>query len=70
MTMEKIKALVKANEGVLHNFRFKGTRNQIEEFNGKITEMYPTIFIVVLDNDRIRPFSYSDVLLKNFEILD
>ena len=70
MTMEKIKALVKANEGVLHNFRFKVTRNQIEEFNGKITEMYPAIFIVVLDNDRIRSFSYSDVLLKNFEILD
>ena len=29
MTMEKIKALVKANEGVLHNFRFKAQPNNV-----------------------------------------
>ena len=70
MTIEKIKKLVKDNKGVEHLFRFHGTRNQVDEFKGVITAMYPVIFIVTLDEDQIRSFSYSDLLISNLEILD
>lgn len=70
MTIEKIKELVKENQGVYHSFRFRGTRNQIDEFGGIITAMYPAIFIITSDDDKVKSFSYSDLLVDNLEIID
>ena len=36
MTLDKIKELVKNNKGVPHSFKFKGTRNQVDEFEGVV----------------------------------
>lgn len=69
MTLDKIKEIVKNNFGVMHSFRFKGTRNQIEEFNGKIIAMYPSVFIIGLENSQVKSFSYSDLLIENLEII-
>ncbi len=52
------------------HFRFNGARNQIEEFDGYITYLYPRIFTIKLDNGITRSFSYSDVMTKNLEIID
>ncbi len=70
MTIEKIKELVKENQGVYHSFRFRGTRNQIDEFAGTITAIYPAIFIITSDDDKVKSFSYSDLLVDNLEIID
>ena len=70
MTLDKIKEIVKDNKGVPHSFKFKGTRNQVDEFEGVITDLYPAIFIITMDDDKIKSFSYSDLLVDNLEIID
>jgi len=69
MTLDKIKAMVNQNKGVQHSFRFKGSRNQVDEFEGIITDTYPAIFIIRQNNDKVRSFSYSDLLVESLEIV-
>lgn len=70
MTIAKMKELVYKNKGVEHNFIFHGARNQNEKFKGVITAIYPAIFIITLDSDQVRAYSYSDLLISNLEIVD
>ena len=70
MTIGMVKKMVKDNKGIEHNFRFKSSRNQTEEFGGKITGVYPAIFIITMNDSKIRSFSYSDLLIDNLEIID
>lgn len=68
MNIEKIKEIVQDNQNRTINFRFNGNRNQSEEFKGKIVDAYKTVFLIKLDNNMIRPFTYTDVLIGNLEI--
>lgn len=70
MTLDKIKKIVRESLGISHLFRFRGARNQIEEFEGVITDLYPSIFIVTTNNNVVRSFTYSDLLIANLEIVD
>lgn len=70
MTIGMAKQLVKDNKGEVRSFRFRGARNQIEEFKGIITDTYPAIFIIRLQDEKIKSFSYSDVLIDNLKILN
>ena len=70
MTIEKAKELVKNNKNKKKKFIYKGTRNQKDEFIGIINEMYPAIFTVRLDDDSIKSYSYSDILIGNLKIID
>lgn len=69
MTLDKVRQVVEENKGVSCSFRFRGTRNQIDEFRGVITETYPAIFTIQLEDNKVKSFSYSDVLIENLEIL-
>lgn len=69
MMLDTIKNVVVLNKNVEHLFRFNGVRNQNEEFLGKIVGIYPAIFTIELDNKIIKSFSYSDLLIKNLEII-
>ena len=70
MTIDSVKELVRKNKGELRSFVFHGSRNQIDEFKGVITAMYPAIFVITSDGSQIRSFSYSDLLVSNLEIID
>lgn len=70
MTIEKIKEVVKKNKGIPHLFRFHGTRNQLDEFEGVITATYPAIFIITSNEYQVRSFTYSDLLIENLEIIE
>ena len=48
-------------------FRYNGSRNQIEEFYGVITECYNYVFIIKC-SDINRSFSYSDVLIGFLDV--
>ena len=48
-------------------FRYNGSRNQIEEFYGVITECYNYVFIIKC-SDINRSFSYSDVLIGVLDV--
>lgn len=70
MNINKIKEMITKNKGALFVFKFKGTRNQTEEFIGKIVEVYKSIFIIKVNDytKRIRSFSYNDILTGSLEI--
>ena len=69
MNIEKVKDRINLYKGKIINFKFNGTRNKVEEFSGTIVSTYPSIFIVkVIDNDTVKSFSYSDVLIHKLII--
>ncbi len=70
MMIDKIKNKLIENVGISHKFRFNGSRNQVEEFEGVITHTYNAVFTILVNDTSIKSFTYSDVLTKNLEILD
>lgn len=65
MNIEKVRNKINSYKGQKLQFRFNGSRNQIEEFSATIIDTYPSIFIVKLDdNSLVKSFSYSDVLIR------
>ena len=69
MTISVIKEIVKSNFNKNILFKYNGTRNHIEIFEGRIIEIYPSIFIIRLNDQKIRSFTYTDILLNNLEII-
>lgn len=72
MNKKKLMELLESKKGGVYRFTFNGLRNQSENFEGKIIDIYPSIFLVqTFDvNPRIRSFSYSDLITSNLEISD
>ena len=70
MNIQKIRTYISQNKGKQFLFKFKGARNQTEEFSGKIIEVYRSIFIIKVDNksDRVKSFSYNDLLTNSLEM--
>ncbi len=69
MSIEHVKDKIILSKGKTFNFRFNGSRNKIEEFAGIILDTYPSIFIVrVIDNNTLKSFSYTDVLINKLVI--
>lgn len=62
----KIKDNIKEQVGKPITFTFNGSRNQVEVFEGTIEEVYNCVFVIrVKENNILRSFSYSDVLVNN-----
>lgn len=70
MMLERVRSRVRSCLNVNKKFIFHGTRNQNEEFEGIVTEMYPAVFVIKIGSSQVRTFSYSDLLIGNLEILD
>ena len=68
--INKIRDDVISKKGKTLHFRHNGTRNQIEEFKGIITETYNYVFTIktIDEKEEIKSFTYSDVLIDNLEI--
>lgn len=65
MNIDKIRKKIDSYKGQTINFRFNGSRNQIEEFSAVVVDTYPSIFTVkVMDSNFVKSFSYSDILIK------
>jgi len=67
--IDNIKKVVEKNQGIKCSFRFHGSRNQVDEFHGVIVDLYPAIFTIETENNKIKTFSYSDILTQSLEIL-
>lgn len=71
MNIETVKNKVSEYKGQTLNFRFNGSRNQIEEFSGVIVETYDYIFTIMIEESNfLKSFSYSDVLMKKLVVLN
>jgi len=65
MSIDKIRNRISSYKGQTINFRFNGSRNQIEEFSAVVVDVYPSVFTVkVVDSNYVKSFSYSDILIK------
>ena len=69
MNIQKIKNNIENLKNKKVHFKINGSRNQIEEFEGIITETYNYIFIIESNNLK-KSFSYSDILINILEIID
>ena len=61
MTIEQIKAKLLKNKGKKAKIIFDIGRNKTEEFEAVISELYPSIFVVLKESEK-KSFSYADVL--------
>ncbi|MCI5966947.1 MAG: hypothetical protein MRZ42_00995 [Tenericutes bacterium] len=69
MNIEKVRNKINSYKGQTMQFRFNGSRNQIEEFSATIIDTYPSVFIVkVIDSSLVKSFSYSDVLIRKLVV--
>lgn len=69
---EKIREKVSSWIGKNFHFKYKGARNQNDEFFGYVDCIYTNVFTICL-SDRVnyhKTFSYSDVLIGNLEIVE
>ncbi len=68
MTIAKIKDDINSQKGNVVRVICNGSRNRVQEYTGEITEIYNSIFIVKLDNAKMKSFCYSDVLTNNIQL--
>lgn len=69
MNIEKVRNRIDSYKGQTLQFRFNGSRNQVEEFQATIIDTFSSIFIVKLeDNSTIKSFSYSDILIRKLVV--
>lgn len=67
--ISKIKNDLIDKKGKLLKFRYNGSRNQIDEFEGTIVGLYDYVFTIqTSDKCKIKSFSYSDILINSLEI--
>lgn len=65
--MEKTITRIRLLTGLPLIIRVNRGRNKIEQFDGKIENVYPKIFTVRKTDGEISTFSYSDVVAKNIK---
>lgn len=69
MTIEKIKENINENLGNEMVIIYNEGRNKINEYSGRLIEVYNNVFIILDDrNFSKRSFSYYDVLTKTVKI--
>lgn len=70
MNIEKVRESLENKKGKKIHFKYNGARNQIEEFDGIIENTYNAIFTIRIDNsnNKIKSFTYSDVLTEILEL--
>lgn len=68
MNIQKIKNNIDKRLGDNVKVIYNGSRNKKEEYCGTLTETYDYIFIVKINNDDKKSFSYRDVLTNTIEV--
>lgn len=68
MNIQKIKNNIDKRLGDNVKVIYNGSRNKKEEYYGTLTETYDYIFIVKINNDDKKSFSYRDVLTNTIEV--
>ncbi len=72
MNIDIMREKIKEKQGEVLHFKFNGSRNQVEEFKGEIIKTYPAIFLIRLEDNtnKIKSFSYSDLVTESLEIIN
>ena len=68
MNKSIVKNKVEDIKGKEIHFRYNGSRNQIEEFDGMVDNTYNSIFTIKLSNsEEIKSFSYNDIINQSLQ---
>ena len=63
-----IKTKIEDIKGKEIHFKYNGSRNQIEEFDGVVENTYNSIFTIKLSNSaEIKSFSYNDIINQSLQ---
>lgn len=65
--IEKIKKDIESYTNKKIKFKYNGSRNQIEKFEGKVIKCYKNLFLIKGENFT-KTYTYSDVLTGLLEI--
>lgn len=65
--IEMIKNRIVSLKGKKICFRYNGSRNQVDEFSGVISDCFKFVFTIDVGGIT-RSFSYSDVLIGSLEV--
>lgn len=68
MTIEKVKKELSSHIGDTVTIKYNLGRNKIEEYDAVVKELYNHIFLVEIDKENIKSFSYTDVITKTIKI--
>ncbi len=69
MNISKIKNDIETYKVKTIHFKYNGSRNQIEEFDGIIESTYNAIFTIKIeDTNNIKTFTYNDVISESLQI--
>ena len=70
MNIAKIREKLESYKGETIKFKFNGSRNQIEEFEGVIENTYNYVFTIRIESDNTirKSFTYADILTDSLEI--
>lgn len=68
MTIDSIKEQLNNYLGSKITIKYNLGRNKFEKYDVILKELYSNIFLVELDNEIIKSFSYSDVITKTIKI--
>ena len=71
MNIDIVRNSILQKKGSLCKFKFNGARNQVENFTGTITSVYPAIFIVESDDSipHVKSFTYNDIITSSLQII-
>ena len=69
MNLEKVKKEVAKYLNKDCHYIYIGSRNQIEEFDGRIVDLYQSIFVIETNKGIKKTFCYSDFATNNLKIL-
>lgn len=68
MSVERIKEELNNHLGRKITIKYNLGRNKYEKYDVTLKELYNHIFLVQLDNEIVKSFSYSDVISKTIKI--
>lgn len=68
MTIEKIKKDLNNHIGSNLKIKYNLGRNKYEEYDAILKELYKHVFIVKINDNETKSFSYSDIITKTIKI--
>jgi uncharacterized protein Veg len=68
MTIEKIREELSQHVGDKVVIKYNLGRNKYEKYEVTIKELYTNVFLVELNTNIIKSFSYSDIITKTIKI--
>ncbi len=69
MNKSKVKEDIETFKGKVVHFKYNGSRNQTEEFDGTIENTYNSVFTIKLEeSNSIKSFTYNDVINETLQI--